>query len=311
MARGEKFVEKYAVESATIYKDVGTLETLKVPPPNHPLYDPTAPTTFDPIRVDSIERDGRMTTPIEVFTDPDEGILWVLDGRGRFLDVKEVNRRRAAEGRELVKPYLVPFNGDEKAAVARVREKNYHRRAPTPSGMALDLLALRNAGHAWEACAKVLHVEVDDPEQWGRRLLPLAHCIPEVRAAIDAGRVSRGAARKFGGGALDGSEALGKKEQVALLAELLEEKTAPKPKKAALSTKQRENAKHALSNGKTSKLSASDRTVALIVAAALARVDGDERALKHWPEVDAIVAEALAAKKAGRPKKQVQAQAEG
>lgn len=304
---GLKFTAKYSVESATIYK--GLSESLRIPPSGHALYDPTAPTRFDPIRVEAIDRDGKMTTPIEVYTDPDEGILWVLDGRGRFLDVEEVNRRRAADGRELVQPYLVPFSGDEKAAVARVREKNYHRRSPTASGMALDILALRNAGHTWESCAAALHVETDDAEQWGRRILPLAFCVREVREAIDTGQLSRGAARKFGGGVADGSAALGKKEQLALLEQLLEEKTREKPATKAVSVKGRERARHALANGETAKLDAANRTVALIVAAALARIDGDTKALKHWPEVSAIVDGALKAKKAGRPKSK-QAEAE-
>ena len=90
---------------------------------------------------------------------------------------------------------------------------------------------------------------------------------------------------------------------------LIQDSTAEKqvaceerPAAKAISTKGRHRVKHALANGKTAKLSASDRTVALIIAAALARVDGDVKALAHWPEVDAIVSEALTAKKAGRPK---------
>ena len=301
-ARGQKFTEKYSVATATIYR--GNTAALRIPPFGHPLHDPTAPTTHDELRVQVIDRDGKCSSPIEIWTDPDTNTLWVVDGRGRFLDIAEVNRRREKEGRELVEPLIIPFSGDEKAAVERVRIKNYYRRSPTASGMALDILALRNAGHTWEACAAALHFETDDAEQWGRRILPLAFCIREVREAIDTGQLSRGVAKKFGGGAADGSAALGKKEQLALLEQMLAEKLATRDKPAAktISAKGRENARKALANGETEKLSASDRTVALIVAAALARIDGDTKALKHWPEVSAIVDGALKAKKAGRPK---------
>lgn len=300
--RGQKFTEKYAVATATIYR--GNTKALQIPPPGHALYDPTAPTAFDELRVQVIDRDGKCSTPIEIWSDPDTNTLWVVDGRGRFIDIAEVNRRREKEGRELVEPLIIPFNGDEKAAVERVRIKNYYRRSPTASGMALDIHALRNAGHTWESCAAALHVEVDDAEQWGRRILPLAFCVREVRDAIDSGQLSRGVAKKFGGGAADGSDALGKQEQTALLEQMLAEKQVAREDRPAkaISPKSRQRLKVALANGKTAKLSASDRTVALIIAATLARVDGDAKALSHWPEVDAIVCDALAAKKAGRPK---------
>lgn len=310
--RGEKFVDKYGVETYQVYK--GFDEALKIPGPNHPLYDPTAPTTFDPIRVAAIDRDGRMTTPVEIFSDPDAGILWVLDGRGRTLDVKEVNRRRAKDGRELVKLLIVPFVGDEKAAVARVREKNYHRRSPTPSGMALDLLALRNKGYEWSACANILHHTTPDPEQWGRKLLPLAFCVEEVRTAIDTEEIPRGKAAKFGGTAPDGSKALSKKEQIELLSGMraaADNAETAKGAASTISTKQRERVHAALTNGAAEKLKGQDKLVAEVVAATLARLGGDAKALKDWPAVDAAVSEALKplpkGPKATKPKKEKKA----
>lgn len=288
MSKGEKFTKKYKLETATIYR--GNTAALRIPGPDHPLYDPTAPTTFDPIRVAAIDRDGKMSTPIEVFTDPDEGILWILDGRGRHLDIEEVNRIRAAEGRELVEPLIVPFPGDEKKAIARVREKNYHRRMPTPSGMAVDLRVLREKGFSWDECVKVLHVESADAEQFCRKLFPLAYCIPAVQAAIDSGDLPRTAASKFGGTAPDGSKALGKREQATLLAELLATKPATKKPKA-LAPKVRERIIAALTNGASADLKVADSIVAKAVAAALLFHGGDLKALKAYPNVEAIVEE--------------------
>lgn len=295
---GQKFVHKYSgLSTANIYK--GDPACLRIPGPDHPLYDPSAPTTFDEWRVRAIDRDGKMTTPIEVFTDPDSGILWVLDGRGRLLDVREVNRRRAAEGCELVEPYIVPFPGDEKAAIARLYEKNYHRRGPSPSGMAVGIRDMRKKGHSWEACAAALHQETDNAEQWCKSLLPLAYCAPEVQTAVDAGTIPRSAARRFGGAKADGSEALGPRAQIELLGLLTsqknEEKRGDSPR--AITPKARARVRAALGNGETDKLRAADKAAARLAAAVLARVDGDAGALTAWPEVEAIFEGALASKK--------------
>lgn len=298
---GEKFTEKYRVDSATIYKATKKTTTVRIPGPSHPLYDATAPTVFDPIRVEAIDRDGKMTTPIEVWTDPDDGVLWILDGRGRWLDVEEVNRRRAEQGRTLVTPHLTPFGGDEKAAIARVREKNYHRRMPTPSGMAMDLLALRNAGHSWEQCARILHVEITDPEQWGRRLVPLAFCLPEIRDAFDKGEINRNLAGRFGGSALDGSKALGRKEQLALF-EQMTKKKEPKGWRA-VPTWARQRAHEALQNGATEGLKNLDKLIAKAMAATMAWLEGDTSALNSYPAIEAIIVQATKPKTRGPKRK--------
>ena len=291
MARkgGLKFTEKYNVETATIYKGAAGQElgALRIPPKDHPLFDPTAPTVFDEIRVQQIDADGHMTTPIEVWTDPEKGVLWVLDGRGRFLDVQEVNRRRAKEGREPVQPYIVPFHGNEKEAVARIRSKNYHRRMPTASGMGCDILTLRKQGFSWEDCARILHVEVEDAEQWARRLLPLAHCVPEVRAAFDAKELPIALARKFAPSSIEGEEALSQKDQLKLL-EILragrsgEKSDAPRPR----TTKVRAKVSSALAESTSSS--------AKLVQATLAWIEGDDDALSSWPDVKRLVEAALA-----------------
>jgi hypothetical protein len=287
--KGLKFTEKYGVESATIYKGAAgsELAALRIPPKDHPLYDPTAPTTFDELRVQQIDADGHMTTPIEVWTDPDNGILWVIDGRGRYLDVEEVNRRRAKDGRKPVQPYIVPFHGDEKAAVARVRTKNYHRRSPTPSGMACDILALRRAGWSWDDTARHLHVETTDAEQWCRRLLPLAFCVPEVRAAFDAKEFPIGYARKFAGTSVDGADALGKQAQLDLLAQLRMERAAAKAESKPRPRSARVRAQVA------ERLRRSASSAAHVAAATLAWLDGDDAALNGWPELKHIVEETM------------------
>lgn len=295
-SRGEKFAPKYGVEEAHIYKFDPGPDKLRIPPRGHPLFDESAPTTFDELSVQEIDRTGTMTDPIEVWTDPDAKILWVVDGRRRLLDIREVNRRRADSGREPVKPLIVPFDKkEEREAVARIRVKNYYRRAPKLSGMALDIRDLRAQGWSWEDCAKKLHVESDDPEQWCKKRLPLAFCVPEVRAAFDAGEFPLSYAPQFGGRSVDGSAALGKKEQLALLEQKRAEKQVAKdaPKTPSVTPKVRERIRHALSNGVSKTLCHQDQMFAEGIVAALSFVGGDTSAFKRWPDIDAAVREAI------------------
>jgi len=294
--KGEKFMPKYGVELAQIYK--GDVEKLLIPGPDHPLYDKTAPTTFDELRVQEIDRTGKMNDPIEVWTDPDQGLLWVVDGRGRRLDVTEVNRRRALNGRDPIKPLIINFAGEEKEAVARVRVMNYHRRIPKPGDMAIDIVALRKAGWSWTDCAAKLHVVVDDAEGWARRLLPLAFCIDEVRAAFDAGEFPRTKAHLFGGKDVEGKDALGKKQQLAKLEELRVEKQAkqdaPKPPRQMAPKARIKVAGALITSAGGATLSYQDKMIAEGIAAGLALASGDSSALNRWPDLAAIAVGALA-----------------
>lgn len=288
--KSTSFVQKYGVDEARIYK--GNVDALEIPPPGHPLHDPTSPTKFDELRVAEIDKDGKMTTPIEFWASPDEGKLWIVDGRGRKLDINEVNRRRAKDGREEVKPLLVPFQGTEQEAVARIRTKNYHRRSPTPSGIAQDILALRNAGYPWAEVAAKLHYTEGEPEGWCKRMLPLAFCIREVQAAFDAGTLHLVKSVKFGGRAVDGSEALGKKAQLELLSEMTAEKESGGTGPKAISNKVRSRVLTAIENATEIK-STVDKNAAYAIAAALRFVGGDLTAFNGFPEVSELVVGAL------------------
>jgi hypothetical protein len=220
---GEKFGPKYGVVAAQFYKNDPGPSRLKIPGPDHFLYDPSSPTTFDEIKVQQIDEDGQCTQVVEVWTDSDNDILWVVDGRETLQNVREANRRRAEEKRELVELRLIPFKPKaasqlaERDVVAHLAVRNFHRRLPTPSSYALNILLLRKKGWEWSKVCQFLHVTSDDPEQWCKKRLPIAHCIDEVRAAFDSGKLSLAKATKFGGRAEDGSWALSRKDQLALL----------------------------------------------------------------------------------------------
>lgn len=296
--RGDKFTSKYDVSSATIYKKDPGPGILRIPPPGHVLYDSEAPIAADLLMVKEIDEQGEMKDPVEVWTDPDNDTLWVLDGRSRLLAVREVNRIRAREGRVPVLLYLVPFaSREERDAVRRMKIKNYHRRIPKPSTYAVDLFALRKRGYTWDDCLHILHVEkVDNAEKWGRRRIPLAHCVPAVRRAVDEGEIPLSMARKFGGGKEDGSARLGDREQEEKLRAYLAERAAPKPppSASAVTPRGRERLAAALSNGQVSALRAGDREAAEVCRALMARLYGGvPGALARWPSLSELVERAV------------------
>ena len=289
---GEKFASKYKVEATQIYKGDPGPDVLLIPPPGHFLYDAAAPTVFDEIKVKQIDADGHMTDAIEVWTDPDVNKMFVVDGRDRLLAVREVNRRRAKESKELVKPHLKPLGKlSQKEVIARITIKNFHRRPPTPSAYAMHIASQRRAGWDWATIAHNLHVATDDAEQWCKKRLPLAFCEPEVCEAFDAGEFPLSVAPAFGGRNVEGADALGRQQQLDLLAKRRNDKLAGKDKlkERQASPKVRARIQHALSNGETQNLTHVDQMRAEGAAAVLAYVNGDASALKGWPDIEAIV----------------------
>jgi len=294
-SKGEKFTDKYGVSNTQIYRGDPGPDRLVIPGPDHFLYDASSPTTFDEVKVRQIDADGHYRQTIEVWTDPDNGKLYVVDGREGLLCVREVNRRRAEVGKRPIEPQLQPLSCSEKEAVARISIRNFHRRQPPPSAYAINILQNYKAGWMWEQICHILHVESENPEAWCRRYLPLAHCIPEVRAAFDAGKLPLTKAKEFGGGKPDGSEALGKRKQLDLLEEMLAPKEkADKPRQLPL--KKRERIAHAMTNGGSESLTFQDKTIAEGIAAGLALASGDMSMLDKWPDISKLVEKALSKK---------------
>ena len=85
--KSTSFVQKYGVDEARIYK--GNADSLQIPPPGHPLHDPTAPTKFDELRVAEIDKDGKMTVDqTKVHKVPElKGGQWIQVPRYEWKDV--------------------------------------------------------------------------------------------------------------------------------------------------------------------------------------------------------------------------------
>lgn len=291
-AKGEKFSEKYKVDSTQIYKCRPEQDNLRIPPLGHPLHDPSAPTVFSENMVremDQSTKNNTVTSAVEVWTDPDTGVLWVIDGRDRLITAREVNRRRHSEKREPIMVQIVPFPGDEKEAVARIAVKNNLRRAPTPSSQAIYIKMLRDKGWPWEEVVQKLNVTSDNPEVWCRQRLPLAYCEKEVRDAFDTREFPLTMASQFGGRAPDGSGALGKKQQLELLQRRRDERAQPKSKAKAVTPAIRRRVVSAIESVDARGLTHRDQEAVKVLAAALRYVDGDTKALADWPDIQKLV----------------------
>lgn len=289
--KGLKFDVKYGVSAFQAYKC--DPDTLVIPPKGHALYDPDGNTAFNPRRVAEIDKDGVFTGTVIVWTDKDANKLYVIEGRGNTLDVREVNRLRRERGDEEITIKVMPLDVDLDRAVEHVVLRNFHRKVPTVSHYAREVVRLARLGKTWGRIVEMLDVDgIDDAEQWCKKRVAVAHCVPEVAQAIDSGELSLAQARQFGGTAIDGSKALGKKAQLDLLEEMRAERDKPKSTVKALSAGARGRVFTALSNGATEKLKKDDRGLATFAAALISRLEGDEDALDDWPAIAEVVAEA-------------------
>lgn len=290
--RGQKFTEKYAgIRTRQAY--ACDPDQLTIPPKGHALYDPDGNQHFDELRVKEIDEDGEFTGAVIIWSDPNQNKLFVVEGRGCVLDVKEVNRRRRERGDKPIEIVCMRLNVSLERAAEHVRLRNFHRKTPGYGQIAREIVLMNRQGKTPERMRELLHLGEDWTERMLRQLAPLAFCIPDVEAAFEAEKIPRSAIKKFGGKALDGSERLGDEEQQLLLAEMLSPKekasTAPRSIPAAA----RARAVEALGNGATKELSQTDAIVAEIVRAALQLAGGDSAALEKWPAVAAIVDKAL------------------
>lgn len=293
MARGLKFDAKYGVGQRQIYQCDPA--KLVIPPPGHPLHDRDGHAAFVPRIVEEIDRDGEFAGTVTVWSDADESKLYVIDGRGTVLNVSEVNRRRVERGDEEIPINFFRFAGDLDRAVEHVRLRNFHRKRPTPSHIAREALELRRLGKTPGRICDILDVTPMpvDTERWFKTQIPLAWCVKEVADAIDAGKIPRGTARRFGGSKTDGSLRLGDEEQRRLLTAMLtgeEDGAREKPgRKAQTPRAIRLEVASRLANGHATHLGVDDLKIARAIAAAIRRLDGGERkALAYLPAIDAI-----------------------
>lgn len=298
-----KFTEKYGVKLASSYE--ADPEILYIPPPGHALHDPDGCATHDEVRVQEIDRVGRCVRVVTVWTDPDTGKLWVIAGRGNRHDVCEVNRRRRERGDDPIPIQFLRFPGDLDQAVDFVAMENFRRKRPSAVHVAREVLRYHRLGRPWKRIAELLQLD-DEDEKMLKRRVPIAYCQPEVVAAIEAREVPLRKARLFGGRAMDGSQALGRDDQLKLLKEMREDKAAKKearkgaearpasPGKARVATRiVRTRVAEHLANGRVNHLPSELLPFARAIAAYERFMAGDRGALDYLPAIRQIVEEVV------------------
>lgn len=291
-----KFIDKYGVKLATTYE--GDPECICIPPPGHALHDPDGNTTFDEVRVQAIDKIGQCVRIITVWSDPDAGKLWCLAGRGNIHDVREVNRRRRERSDAPIPIGFTRFKGTLDDAVDFVAMENFRRKRPSPVHVAREIIRYAALGRSWARIAEILQLDGEDEKTLKRRA-PIAYCIPEVVDAIERKEIPLKKARLFGGRKVDGSQALGRDEQLQLLAEVRkvrgsrgEKRTAPAPR-ASFPRAARARAAEWLANGHARNLPRDLLPFARAIAAYERYVGGDDDgALNYLLPIKAIVDQA-------------------
>lgn len=310
---GVKFVKKYRVRLGSAYE--ADPDDLVIPPPGHFLHDPDGSEGHDEVRVAAIDKTGKYVGAIPIWSDPDSGKLLVIDGRGNVLDCREVNRRRRARGDEPIGITVSRHPGTQEEAEDHVAMRNFLRKRPGAAHTAREIMRYHRMGRSWERIAEILGLHVD--EKGLRRMVPLAYCQPEVIAAVEERRIPASFARRFGGRAMNGSSALGREEQIALLESVLAERQEKKAARKARPTRegdgnaasasaevesrrtsgeserdQREAVATAFSQG-ARRLDKTEQVVARACASLLRYLNGNPRALDAWPNLKGIVEDAL------------------
>lgn len=297
--RGPSTEERYGVERYQSYTSAPENPKLQVPPKGNDLYAIKGHTTFDPLMVEEIDRDGPLArVTLMVWSDPDSGTLWIIEGRGNYFNALEVNRRRRERGDKTIVVFISNLPVSRERAVEYVRLMNHHREQVRLGLIASDAFVLWKRGTSFERIAEILHITDSERanEKWIRKAISLQHAIPEVVAAVEKGYVSLTKARRFGGKDLEGKERLSAAEQKKLLAEMLDKKghrtvtSVPTPARRRFASVLSEDTIDSFEDPKA-------RTAARVLERALVFLDtGDMSALDAWPELQALATKVLAGK---------------
>lgn len=268
-------------------------ETLKViTDPKHPLYDARIEREPNEALILSIMRHG-VLVPLLIYRDGND--VYIDDGRQRWKAALEANKRlKKAGGKPVVLP-CVWKRGDEKTLYEIAVTTNALRTGDSPLESARKMQHLANLnGNNLDEVA----VSFGCTLQTVKNHLALLECAPSVQRAVEAGKVAATVATKL--------SRLKRDEQTSTLEKMIESGAT----KGAAAQKAIKKKGEITAADKAKPLSAIDRKRvldALISVAATEKnevihamiatfdlINGDASALKKWPEVAALVIEALA-----------------
>ncbi|VWB96929.1 gp58 [Burkholderia pseudomultivorans] len=181
-------VEAYGAQSkvTALAMDPNDLEL--VTDPAHPLYDRRVHQEPNPKTVLNYRAIG-VREPVLFYKDPETGMNLVVDGRGRVINARELNRQLVAAGEPPITIPAIPqkfINDGGRTFTAVMVSTNEIRREDSPINRAEKMARMIDVGHTEDTVAVFFGVEV----QTVRQQLKLLDCTAAVRDALEADQIT-------------------------------------------------------------------------------------------------------------------------
>ena len=181
-------VEAYGAKSkvTALAMDPNDLEL--VVDPSHPLYDRRVHQEPNPKTVLNYRAIG-VREPVLFYKDPETGKNLVIDGRGRVINARELNRQLVAAGEPPITIPAIPqkvINDGGKSFTAVMVSANEIRHEDSPINRAEKMARMLDVGHTEETVA--IHFGVEVPTV--RQQLKLLDCTAAVRDALEADQIT-------------------------------------------------------------------------------------------------------------------------
>lgn len=157
--------------------------------PKHYLYDERVHLPLKEAMVLNIMALG-VGQPIVVTKCPDTGKTLVVAGRQRVKHAREANKRLRERGEMLIQVPAIPRRSDTVVLGGLMVAENEMREDDTPLGRARKMVRLMDQGISETQVAIFFGCNAKTVKQ----TLSLLECVPEVRAAVEAGTVNSTAA---------------------------------------------------------------------------------------------------------------------
>lgn len=157
--------------------------------PKHPMYDERVHLPLNEAMVLNIMALG-VVQPIVIAKDPESGKSIVIAGRQRVKHAREANRRFRERGEMTIQVPAIPRRSDGIVLGGIMVSENELRQDDTPLGRARKMTRLLDQGHTEAQVAIFFGCNAKTVKQ----TLSLLECVPEVRAAVEAGAVNTTAA---------------------------------------------------------------------------------------------------------------------
>ncbi|WP_186183863.1 ParB/RepB/Spo0J family partition protein [Burkholderia gladioli] len=193
MGRSSK--EVYGSKGSRNLLDMDPEQFTLVTDPKHFLYDRRVHQAPNEKTIRNYRAEG-VKEPILFYRDVENGKFLVVDGRGRVINARELNRRLIDEGREPITipaiALTVPKDGAQKF-VGTMISMNEHRQEDSPMNRAEKMANAREVGYSVDVIGILFGV---DPATVVASM-KLLDCCMAVRDAVEDGTITQAIAMKL------------------------------------------------------------------------------------------------------------------